>query len=149
MFVMTNAILTLNQSQGRCPEVGAESALICLVGVGVWGRGFSGFYLTIVPLQLPDDQTKCEVNNNCVPGYVSTHSSGKKPAAKVAFSLGRGASVLYLPCCEGSSISLQSPCSLSLTCDRTEVEAQIFVLVDLDQINLDFVGWIMGRWGLW
>uniref|UniRef100_A0A8C3VAG2 P2X purinoceptor n=1 Tax=Catharus ustulatus TaxID=91951 RepID=A0A8C3VAG2_CATUS len=45
VFVMTNAILTLNQSQGRCPE-------------------------------LPDDQTKCEVNNNCVPGYVSTHSSG-------------------------------------------------------------------------
>ncbi|XP_016157816.1 PREDICTED: P2X purinoceptor 4 isoform X3 [Ficedula albicollis] len=45
VFVMTNAILTLNQSQGRCPE-------------------------------LPDDQTKCEVDNNCVPGYVSTHSSG-------------------------------------------------------------------------
>uniref|UniRef100_U3KJP0 Purinergic receptor P2X 4 n=1 Tax=Ficedula albicollis TaxID=59894 RepID=U3KJP0_FICAL len=28
VFVMTNAILTLNQSQGRCPEVGAKSALI-------------------------------------------------------------------------------------------------------------------------
>ncbi|XP_053815797.1 P2X purinoceptor 4 isoform X2 [Vidua chalybeata] len=45
VFVMTNVILTLNQSQGRCPE-------------------------------LPDDQTKCEVKNNCIPGYVSTHSSG-------------------------------------------------------------------------
>ncbi|XP_059719562.1 P2X purinoceptor 4 isoform X1 [Haemorhous mexicanus] len=45
VFVMTNVILTLNQSQGRCPE-------------------------------LPDDQTKCEVKNICVPGYVSTHSSG-------------------------------------------------------------------------
>ncbi|KAF2987560.1 hypothetical protein EK904_013233 [Melospiza melodia maxima] len=45
VFVMTNVILTLNQSQGHCPE-------------------------------LPDDQTKCEVKNNCVPGYVSTHSSG-------------------------------------------------------------------------
>ncbi|NWU45461.1 P2RX4 protein, partial [Hylia prasina] len=46
VFVMTNVILTLNQRQGHCPE-------------------------------LPDDQTKCKKNNNsCVPGYVSTHSSG-------------------------------------------------------------------------
>ncbi|NXS24326.1 P2RX4 protein, partial [Mystacornis crossleyi] len=45
VFVMTNVILTLNQSQGHCPE-------------------------------LPDDQTECTVKNNCVPGYVSTHSSG-------------------------------------------------------------------------
>lgn len=28
VFVMTNLILTLNQKQGHCPEVGAESALI-------------------------------------------------------------------------------------------------------------------------
>ncbi|XP_074461987.1 P2X purinoceptor 4 isoform X1 [Larus michahellis] len=26
--------------------------------------------------ELPDDKTECKVNNNCVPGYVSTHSSG-------------------------------------------------------------------------
>lgn len=34
VFVMTNVILTLNQHQGRCPEVGTGSALIlpCVCG---------------------------------------------------------------------------------------------------------------------
>ncbi|NXV77021.1 P2RX4 protein, partial [Atlantisia rogersi] len=45
VFVMTNVILTLNQSQGRCPE-------------------------------FPDDKTKCKVKNDCVSGYVGTHSNG-------------------------------------------------------------------------
>ncbi|NXS72668.1 P2RX4 protein, partial [Pandion haliaetus] len=45
VFVMTNAILTLNQRQGRCPE-------------------------------LPDDKTECKVKEDCVPGYISTHSNG-------------------------------------------------------------------------
>lgn len=110
--------------------------------MGVQGRGFSEFYVTIVPLQLPDDETKCKEKKDCVPGYVSTHSNGKKPAAKAHFSLGCGASVLCTPCCEGSSISLQSP-SLSLTCKRTDREAPVFLLVDLDQMNLDCVGWML------
>lgn len=100
--------------------------------MGVQGRGFSELYVTIVPLQLPDDKTECKEKNDCAAGYVSTHSSGKKPAAKAPFSLGCGASVLCTPCCEGSSISLQSPSSLSLTYKRTDKGAQIFLLVDLD-----------------
>lgn len=51
------------------------------------GREFVEFSVIIVPLQLPDDKTECKVKNNCVPGYVSTHSNGKKPAARAPFSL--------------------------------------------------------------
>lgn len=87
MFVMTNVILTLNQRQGRCPEVGTGSAYICLVKVGVWGREFIEFSVIIACFQLPDDKTECRVKNNCVPGYASTHSNGKKPAARGPFSV--------------------------------------------------------------
>lgn len=38
VFVMTNMIFTLNQTQGQCPEVGTGSALI-LRGVGRDGFG--------------------------------------------------------------------------------------------------------------
>lgn len=96
--------------------------------MGVWGRKFVEFSLIIVPLQLPDDETECKGKNNCVPGYVSTHSNGKKPTARVPSSLCCDTSVLCLPSCEGSSISLKSPCSHCLTPKRTEREAQIFLL---------------------
>ncbi|NWU91056.1 P2RX4 protein, partial [Upupa epops] len=45
VFVMTNAILTLNQRQDHCPE-------------------------------LPDDRTMCKDDDDCVSGYVGTHSNG-------------------------------------------------------------------------
>lgn len=127
VFVMTNVILTLNQRQGRCPEVGTGSALILpCVGGRVWAREFIEFSVIIVPLQLPDDKTECKVKNNCVPGYVSTHSNGKKPAERAPSTLCCDTSVLCLPSCKASSISLQSP--HSLTPKRTEREAQIFLL---------------------
>lgn len=37
--------------------------------------------LITVPVQLPDDNTECNNNSSCVPGYVSTHSNGRKLAA--------------------------------------------------------------------
>lgn len=46
----------------------------------------------------------------------------------LSLSVGSQSSMLCLPSCEGSSVSLQSPCSHSLTAKRTEREAQIFLL---------------------
>jgi len=114
--------------------------------VGVRGRELVEFSVIIVPLQLPDDNTECKVKNDCIPGYVSTHSNGKKSAAKPAFSRCCDISVLCLPSCEGSSISFQSPCSL--TPKRTEREVRIFSSRG-EQMGLDRVGWMLDRCMLW
>uniref|UniRef100_A0A669PV96 P2X purinoceptor n=1 Tax=Phasianus colchicus TaxID=9054 RepID=A0A669PV96_PHACC len=55
VFIMTNVIFTLNQSQGHCPE-------------------------------LPDDNTECNNNSSCVPGYVSTHSNGIQTGACIPYN---------------------------------------------------------------
>ncbi|XP_064531150.1 P2X purinoceptor 4 isoform X3 [Pseudopipra pipra] len=56
VFVMTNVILTLNQSQGRCPEL---------------------------PDDKTECQVK---NNSCIPGYVSTHSNGIQTGECVSYN---------------------------------------------------------------
>lgn len=83
LFIMTNIIVTMNQTQGFCPEVGSflekGSGLMppppirtrCVWG---WPRGacFHSFFF----FQLPDNTSVCNSDSDCPAGSANTHSSG-------------------------------------------------------------------------
>lgn len=83
LFVMTNIIVTINQTQGFCPEVGSflekgagrtpppPAQTHC---VGGWPRGtcFHSFFF----FQLPDKTSVCKSDSDCRAGSTNTHSSG-------------------------------------------------------------------------
>lgn len=130
MFIMTNAILTLNQRQDRCPDVGLGSTLILPCVGGSAGGESSQSLVELLFLSSFQMMKQSATRRTTVFQVMSASTAAVRSLLPglLSLSVGSQSSMLCLPSCEGSSVSLQSPCSHSLTAKRTEREAQIFLL---------------------
>ncbi|KAK2102775.1 P2X purinoceptor 4 [Saguinus oedipus] len=90
---MTNMILTINQTQGLCPEVGGSpgrapgphpSLHACLQVCGAGPRGPSSHSFFF--FQIPDVTSVCESDASCTAGSAGTHSNGVSTGRCVPFN---------------------------------------------------------------
>lgn len=105
------------------------------------------FCLIVVPVQLPDDKTECSKNNSCVPGYVSTHSNGRKLAAR-ALSF----CVVISLCCAHSPVK-EAAFRLSLLVlilsYLRELKRKLTFFFQGRADGLNCIGWILDGCVLW